>query len=182
MQWDHLGSDILHLDLARVESGTWAPVREAVSLDQRARSTWASLAPIPDDRDVRLDIDPSANLAVDADPDSLHHIFHNLFDNALRFSPSGAAIEVHARREDGYTVVEVRDHGPGIAQQHRERVFERFYRVDAARDRDSGGTGLGLSIVKHLVVAHGGEVGVRSELGEGARFWFTLPDSATTHT
>ena len=165
------------LDLARVESGNWEPVRQPVRLGESARSTWSELAPIPDDRNVRLKIDESAGLAVDADPDSLHHIFHNLFDNALRFSPADSEIEVHARREDGHTIVEVRDRGPGIARQHQERVFERFYRVDAARDRASGGTGLGLSIVRHLVVAHGGDVGVRSELGDGATFWFTLPAS-----
>jgi len=165
------------LDLARVESGTWEPVRAAVRLDESARSTWSDLVPLPEDRNVLLRVDESARLAVEADPDSLHHIFHNLFENALRFAPTGTGIEVHAHREDGRTVVEVRDKGPGIARQHQERVFERFYRVDAARDRDSGGTGLGLSIVKHLVVAHGGDIGVRSELGEGATFWFTLPSS-----
>lgn len=171
------------LDLARVESGTWEPVRSAVRLDESARSTWASLAPVPEDRRVHLRVAESAALAVDADPDSLHHIFHNLFDNALRFSPPGSEIEVHARQEgDGHTVVEVRDRGPGIARQHQERVFERFYRVDAARDRESGGTGLGLSIVKHLVVAHGGEVGVRSELGEGSTFWFALPPPPTSQS
>lgn len=168
------------LDLARVESGTWEPIRQAIQLDGSARAVWSGLAPTPEDRNVSLLVHPSADLAVDADPDSLHHIFHNLLDNALRFTPDGGTIEVHARRDDGQTIVEVRDHGPGIARQHLERVFERFYRVDAARDRTSGGTGLGLSIVKHLVVAHGGDVGVRSELGEGATFWFTLPTSGAS--
>ncbi len=166
------------LDLARVESGHWEPAREAVRLDQIARSAWSDLEPIPGDRGVLLKVDESARVAVDADPGSLHQMLHNLFDNALRYSPAGSEIEVHALPVDGNTLVEIRDQGPGIARQHRERVFERFYRVNAARDRDSGGTGLGLSIVKHLVVAHGGNVGVRSELGEGATFWFTLPASS----
>lgn len=168
------------LDLARVESGTWAPIRQVVRLDHSARTAWSDLAPMPDDRNVRLVVDASAGLAVDADPDSLHHIFHNLLDNALRFSPDDGTVEIRARREEGRTIVEVRDQGQGIAQQHLERVFERFYRVDSSRDRESGGTGLGLSIVKHLVVAHGGDVGVRSELGDGATFWFTLPTSGAT--
>jgi two-component system, OmpR family, phosphate regulon sensor histidine kinase PhoR len=71
----------------------------------------------------------------------------------------------------------VRDDGPGIPAESRERVFERFYRVDRARSRDTGGTGLGLSIVKHIVQAHGGEVWVKSEPGEGATFFFTLAKS-----
>jgi two-component system phosphate regulon sensor histidine kinase PhoR len=69
----------------------------------------------------------------------------------------------------------VQDFGPGIALEHAERIFERFYRVDKARSRDSGGTGLGLAIVKHIVQAHGGQVWVESELGSGATFLFTLP-------
>ena len=70
--------------------------------------------------------------------------------------------------------IEVSDQGPGIPSAHLERVFERFYRVDAARSRERGGTGLGLSIVKHLVAAHGGTVGIASQFGEGATAWFTL--------
>ena len=69
------------------------------------------------------------------------------------------------------------DDGPGIPEEARERVFERFYRVDRARSRDTGGTGLGLSIVKHIVQSHGGEVWVESELGHGAKFFFTLPQA-----
>lgn len=166
------------LDLARVESGSWAPAPTAVHLKENACSSWSRLAPIPETRDVRLTVDESARVFVDADPESLSHIFHNLFDNAIRFSPEGGEVVLRARVENGQTRVEVEDQGPGIPRQHQARVFERFYRVDAARDRDSGGTGLGLSIVKHLVVAHGGEVGVRSELGEGATFWFTLPTAS----
>jgi two-component system phosphate regulon sensor histidine kinase PhoR len=71
--------------------------------------------------------------------------------------------------------VSVQDDGPGIPAEARERVFERFFRVDRARSRETGGTGLGLSIVKHIIQAHGGEVGVRSEAGQGSTFYFTLP-------
>ena len=71
----------------------------------------------------------------------------------------------------------VEDEGPGIPTAHLERVFERFYRIDAARSREAGGTGLGLSIVKHLVGAHGGEVGIESEVGEGTRVWLVFPNA-----
>jgi two-component system phosphate regulon sensor histidine kinase PhoR len=166
------------LDLARVESGSWDPQLKAVRLDESAVSTWARLAPIPDAREVRLEVDETARVAVDADPEALSHILHNLFENAIRFSPAGGTIVLRARVDGRMTRVEVQDQGPGIPRQHQARVFERFYRVDTARDRESGGTGLGLSIVKHLVVAHGGNVGVRSELGEGSTFWFTLPTAS----
>ena len=78
-------------------------------------------------------------------------------------------------RADGKVEMWVRDDGPGIPADARERVFERFYRVDRARSRETGGTGLGLSIVKHIVQAHGGEVWLKSQMAEGTTFFFTLP-------
>lgn len=80
-----------------------------------------------------------------------------------------------ARTEEQVASIFVRDTGIGIKEEDQRRVFERFYRVDKARSRQEGGTGLGLSIVKHLVQAHGGEVGVKSEVGKGSEFWFTIP-------
>ena len=86
---------------------------------------------------------------------------------------------MRAARDGEHTRIEVSDDGPGIPTAQLDRVFERFYRVDTARSRKAGGTGLGLSIVKHLVAAHGGEVGIESELGTGTMVWFTIPDSAS---
>ncbi len=163
------------LDLARVEAGAWEPDVETVRLDEVAEAAWGAILPEPQKKRVRLHTDPSAERTVSADADALNHILHNLFDNAVRHSPPDATVTIAARDRNGDVVIEIIDRGPGLGIQHRERVFERFYRVDPARDRESGGTGLGLSIVKHLVVAHGGEVGVRSVLGEGATFWFSLP-------
>jgi two-component system phosphate regulon sensor histidine kinase PhoR len=101
----------------------------------------------------------------------------NLVDNALKYGGPAVEVTVGARRreEDGPVEVWVKDNGPGIAPEHRERIFERFYRVDRARSREQGGTGLGLSIVKHIVQSHGGEVWVNSEVGRGSTFCFTLP-------
>lgn len=99
----------------------------------------------------------------------------NLIDNAIRYSSRDTRVTVRGRRRNGAAVVEVIDTGIGVAPEHQQRIFERFYRVDAARSRDSGGTGLGLAIVKHIAQAHAGEVTVRSTPGRGSTFTLRLP-------
>ena len=99
----------------------------------------------------------------------------NLLDNATKFSPPGRLVIVDGERRDGCWVLNVRDQGCGIAAEHLPRLFERFYRVDKARSRQSGGTGLGLAIVKHIVTAHGGSVSVQSLPGQGSTFSLSLP-------
>ena len=99
----------------------------------------------------------------------------NLVDNAINYSNRDSGVTVRGRRRGGAVLVEVIDTGIGIAAQHRQRIFERFYRVDAARSRDSGGTGLGLAIVKHIAQAHAGEVTVRSAPARGSTFTLRLP-------
>jgi two-component system, OmpR family, phosphate regulon sensor histidine kinase PhoR len=108
----------------------------------------------------------------------LHSAVSNLVANAVRYTPAGGAIRIAWRKlEDGRGEFSVQDSGPGIAPEHLPRVTERFYRVDRSRSRETGGTGLGLAIVKHAVQRHGGELNVRSELGRGSTFSFTLPAS-----
>ena len=99
----------------------------------------------------------------------------NLIDNAVKYSPEGASVEVSAAVEAAGLSIRVKDAGRGIPREHLTRLFERFYRVDKARSRDMGGTGLGLSIVKHIAVAHGGWVAVESTPGLGSTFTITLP-------
>jgi signal transduction histidine kinase len=99
----------------------------------------------------------------------------NLLENAVQYTRPGGTIEVSVRAEDGAGVLSVRDTGVGIPTREQGRIFERFYRVDRARSRETGGTGLGLSIVKHIVENHGGSVEVRSELGQGSTFIVRLP-------
>jgi two-component system phosphate regulon sensor histidine kinase PhoR len=110
-----------------------------------------------------------------ADPDAMNQVFGNLIENSLKYAKSGKRILVGARLHQNEVEFTVEDSGPGIASEHLYRIFERFYRVDKARSRDSGGTGLGLAIVKHIVQAHGGRIWAESELGAGAQFHFTLP-------
>ena len=102
----------------------------------------------------------------------------NLVDNAIAYSPDATRVSVAVRRRDGLVEIAVSDQGFGIAPNDQERIFERFYRVDPARSRQTGGTGLGLSIVKHVAANHGGEVTLWSVEGEGSTFTLRMPDSA----
>jgi two-component system phosphate regulon sensor histidine kinase PhoR len=99
----------------------------------------------------------------------------NLLDNAIKYSESGATVQISAQREETELVIRVQDHGCGIEARHLPRLFERFYRVDKARSRDLGGTGLGLAIVRHIALAHRGTVSVQSTVGIGSTFSLRLP-------
>lgn len=170
------------LDLSKIESGVWQPEIESLLLGDVIREVWTSFDKRPSKMGVRLDPVIPDDLEVQADPDALRQILRNLLDNSLRYAPPGSTIAVETTELDDAHTISVVDAGPGISGMHHERVFERFYRVDAARSREAGGTGLGLSIVKHLVVAHGGEVGIESEVGRGTRVWFTLPSRREIET
>ncbi|MEI6340992.1 MAG: ATP-binding protein [Verrucomicrobiota bacterium] len=163
------------LTISRLESGqvimnmqptTLRDVVEAVINDLRHKAL---------DRSVILRDDVPENIRVHADGDRLQQVVLNLVDNAIKYGKAGGQVVIGARaaQED---IVEawVSDDGQGIPPEARDRIFERFYRVDRARARDQGGTGLGLSIVKHIIHAHGGEVRVNSEVGKGTTFSFTL--------
>jgi two-component system phosphate regulon sensor histidine kinase PhoR len=118
---------------------------------------------------------PDQSVAIEGDVESMTQILDNLLDNAVKYTPKGGKITIRALRRDGQAVLEVEDTGIGISAADRERIFERFFRTDRARSRDTGGTGLGLAIVKHLAQRLGGEVGVASELGKGSRFSVSAP-------
>src|SRR2546428_6560635 len=112
---------------------------------------------------------------VEADPDRLQQVLLILLDNAIKHTPTGGRVMVEVRADDGHASVEVADTGEGIAPEHLPRVFERFYRADAARSREAGGTGLGLAIAKSLVDAHGGSLTLASAPGAGTRATVRLP-------
>jgi signal transduction histidine kinase len=109
----------------------------------------------------------------------MEQVLGNLVANAIRHTPPGERVLVRAVRDDGGIHLEVSDTGEGIPPAHLPRLFSRFHRVDKARTRSAGGAGLGLSIVKALVEAHGGQVRVHSELGQGSTFTCTFPPGAT---
>ena len=163
------------LILARVESGEekydFQP-HTAVELIKEAASTM--------EEDVKsagmqLVVDEVPAGSVLADQYAVHQVFANLISNAVRYAGSGKKIVLGASPQQGAIEFFVRDLGPGIASEHLPRIFERFYRVDKARSRESGGTGLGLAIVKHIVLNHSGAVRVESAVGHGSTFFFTLP-------
>ncbi|MCA9604397.1 MAG: HAMP domain-containing protein [Myxococcales bacterium] len=120
-------------------------------------------------QELELVIEGRTELAL-ADARALDQVLVNLVDNAIKYTPECGRIELRVRRAAGCVVFEVKDTGPGIPEKHLDRIFERFYRVDKGRSRAQGGTGLGLSIVRHLVARMGGEVSVRSTVGEGTTF------------
>ena len=107
------------------------------------------------------------------DASLLRDVLQNLLDNAIQYTPEGGRIRISAHAGTREAVVTVADTGIGIPLADQERIFERFYRVDAARSREAGGTGLGLSIAKHIVEAHGGRLWVESEVGHGSKFSFS---------
>lgn len=124
--------------------------------------------------DVRVNIAKDLPM-ISVDRQRIEQVFVNLFDNAAKFTPQDGRIEINVNRDKDQLRVDVCDNGIGIAPEHIPRLFERFYRVDKARSKDLGGTGLGLSIVKHIVLAHRGNLSVTSKVGNGATFSVFLP-------
>lgn len=163
------------LALAGVESPDYKlalqPSRANILLDDAIDA----LGGIVVDSGVTLESIGAPDLVVMADGDAMNQVFGNLIENSLKYAKEGKRIRVGARALEHEVEFTVQDFGPGIASEHLERIFERFYRVDKARSRESGGTGLGLAIVKHIVQAHGGRIWAESELGKGVSFHFTLP-------
>jgi len=163
------------LTLARVESGEVAFRFRAVAPAEMLEDVAKSFREIARSQRVELVVEAPTERAVEADTDAVHQVLANLIDNALKYASSGGKITLGARDADAAVEFYVRDFGPGIASEHLPRLFERFYRVDKARSRESGGTGLGLAIAKHIVRAHGGAIRAESALGHGSTFLFTLP-------
>jgi two-component system phosphate regulon sensor histidine kinase PhoR len=126
-------------------------------------------------KDIHISLDCAGDLAAKINPPLLEQAVVNLIDNAMKYSAPGKPVRVEASRADDTVRISVRDQGCGIDTEHLPRLFERFYRVDKARSRQLGGTGLGLSIVKHIALAHGGNVNVESVVGQGSTFTITLP-------
>jgi signal transduction histidine kinase len=162
------------LDLRRLEER--GPLeRVPVDLAEMIRRTAADLVPVAEAAQVQLGVDAPDRAIVAGVPGDLEVIVTNLISNAVQYNRPGGTVDVALEPSDGHHVLRVVDTGIGIPHQDLARIFERFYRVDAARSRETGGTGLGLSIVRHAVERHGGTIVVDSLLGEGTTFTVTLP-------
>ncbi len=176
----HIIEDLL--DLSRIEADE-NPERELLDVPRLVNQAVERVTPVADSRSIRVHVKDSSSVpsmpavpAVLGDQRQLVSALHNLVENAVKYSETGSEVDVEiGTGEDGWAEIAVIDHGLGIPSRDLERIFERFYRVDRARSRDTGGTGLGLSIVRHVATNHGGDVTVQSREGEGSTFTLRLP-------
>ena len=171
------------LALARVESEEEKLQREPHPADRLVTDAVAAVRGLVQEAGARLTIGRLVTDRVLASPDAVVQVLSNLIENATRYgkplSGQPAEVEVRAVREEDGVRFDVADRGAGIASEHLDRIFERFYRVDKARSRETGGTGLGLAIARRIVEQHAGRIWVRSDLGKGSTFSFTLPLAET---
>ncbi|MGE5114353.1 MAG: ATP-binding protein [Acidobacteriaceae bacterium] len=163
------------LILARVESGEKEMRLTPTVPSELLKEAEQNFHETADNQGMQLEVSNEALRMVQADHDAIFQVFTNLIDNALKYARNGDRLQIGARDVPKGVEFFVRDFGPGISSEHLPRLFERFYRVDKARSRESGGTGLGLAIAKHIVLAHGGTIRAESELNRGSTFAFTLP-------
>jgi two-component system phosphate regulon sensor histidine kinase PhoR len=178
------------LVMARVESSEQELHPAPIPADILVRDAVQAMSGLVQDAEAILEIGETTTTEVVADTDAILQVLSNLIENGIKYGK--ARNEPHCRvivsaREvqdpvgsDGAVEFSVRDFGPGIASEHLNRIFERFYRVDKARSRESGGTGLGLAIARHMVQMHGGSIRAESELNAGSTFLFTLPKALSS--
>jgi len=163
------------LDLQKLESGHLRINKQIINANDLVEAAITSVAEIANQSDIRLQPKIDADITVRGDEGRLVQVLVNLLGNAIKFSPAESSVVISAVLTDSGARFGVRDNGPGIADEHRDHVFERFNQADASDTRARGGTGLGLTIAKTLVELHDGEIGLDSELGKGSEFYFVLP-------
>lgn len=163
------------INLSRLQDSD--PLLDAVTvdIDEAVDQAIDQCQFLADNRDIEIMRGPRAECSVVGDRTHLIMAFHNLIENAINYSPDKTRVTVNTTKSDNIVEIAVIDQGVGISENDINRVFERFYRVDPARSRETGGTGLGLSIVKHVIANHGGEVQVWSSQGVGSTFSIRLP-------
>ncbi|MGD0400355.1 MAG: ATP-binding protein [Syntrophobacteraceae bacterium] len=174
------------LQLAKVEDYNTIMDIRPVKVDEVLIEAWKACAPAAEQRSVSLQNDlPPDVPRVQADFDQLVQVFRNLLENAVKYSPPGAKVEVFSLTQDGKVTIGVSDSGPGIPRKDQQRIFERFFRVERYRGKETGSTGLGLAICRHIVRIHGGSIWVespRKDISSGSTFFFTLPSAEREET
>jgi heavy metal sensor kinase len=163
------------LNLARIESGHATLHPERVWIDEAAAEVCERLEVLASEKQQNVEVDIAPGLAVEVDPVLFRQAVMNLVHNAIRYSHAGSTVRITGHSEKATAIIDITDEGPGIAEEHRERVFDRFYRIDKARSRQEGGTGIGLALAKLTVELFKGTINLESELGRGSRFEIRLP-------
>ncbi|WP_061295168.1 ATP-binding protein [Herbidospora cretacea] len=163
------------ITLSRIQGAEETPTPEPVPVDDAVHEAIDRCSTKAASKDITLVAGGTGGLSIWGDDELLVTALRNLIDNAVAYSPEHTRVVVSARPAGDCVEISVSDQGIGIPENAQERIFERFFRVDAARSRSTGGTGLGLAIVKHVAVAHGGEVSVWSKEGSGSTFTLRLP-------
>ena len=170
---ENLTNDLL--SLAALEDDGRGPETEDRNIRELLEEAAASVRPLGEKKKMALILDCPPEISARVNGSLLVQALINLLDNACKYSPAGSTVRLAAGAAEGELVVEVKDEGPGIPAGHLERIFERFYRVDRARSRETGGTGLGLAIVRHIALLHRGRAEAESHAGEGSVFRIRLP-------
>ena len=163
------------LTISRADSGHIQLHRTNVPMLALSREAAGLFEILTEEKSQNLDVSGDENAEVAGDPIFLRQALVNMIHNAVKYSPIGETISVNVRNGNDRVVIEIKDNGPGIPPEDQPKIFDRFYRVDKARWRESGGAGLGLSIAKWAVEAHGGAVSLESELNKGCTFRIILP-------
>ena len=173
---DRLSSIVTDLlTLVRMDVKDVKLSRENMSLAELVKDTEHLLKPMAEKRHQTLVLSLQDECDMYADRTKLQQVVYNLMENAFKYTQDGGKVTVTLQKSGRDAVLKVKDNGPGIAAEHLPHIFDRFYRVDKARSREAGGTGLGLAIVHQLVMLHGGEIHVESEVGKGTTFTVELP-------
>ena len=167
------------LKLSRGDAGTIRLARDVLDLGDLTREVVSSLGILAEERQQRLQVVAAEDVRVSADRLVLRDAITNVVDNAIKYGPARSTIDVRVDADADQATVTVRDAGPGVPAEHRERVFDRFYRVDEGRSREMGGTGLGLAIAKWAVEANGGQISLDTAT-TGSVFRITLPRAVTS--
>ena len=163
------------IQLSRLQSAELSKTGELVDLEAIVRESVERNQVIADAKNISIEVDAPSGIVVYGDHEMLTMAVKNLIENAILYSDPDSTVGLGLRSLEGVAEIAVTDHGVGIAPEDQERIFERFYRVDPSRSRETGGTGLGLAIVKHVASNHRGEIKLFSQVGRGSTFTLRLP-------